>query len=277
MQSNVAQLSAFDKARTWYELHKKQTIWGASAIVIVGVIVWLVVAQRGKRETAASEALSAISTPQLGQAGARPDAANAYLKIASDYPKSSAAARALLLAAGSLFVDGKYAEAKTQFEKFTREHRDSPFMGQALLGIAASLDAQGKKEEASTAYKVIVDRHGNENVAPQARFALARLYEAQNKPEQARALFEELARSDPYGSLGSEAGMRLEELRVKHPELFTPIAPPTPALPDPVLLSNTPVAITPSNPPAAIPAAPSNSAPVLLSPPPTNPVSPQKP
>jgi len=35
----------------------------------------------------------------------------------------------------------------------------------------------------------------------------------------AQGLFEDLARTDPYGSLGSEAGMRLEELRKKHPEL----------------------------------------------------------
>ena len=57
---------------------------------------------------------------------------------------------------------------------------------------------------------------------PQARFALARLYEAQNKPELARNLFEEVERSNPYGSLGSEAGMRLEELKLKYPKLATP-------------------------------------------------------
>ena len=61
---------------------------------------------------------------------------------------------------------------------------------------------------------------------PQARFALARLYEAQNKPELARNLFEEVERNNPYGSLGSEAGMRLEELKIKYPSLVVPAAPP---------------------------------------------------
>ena len=61
---------------------------------------------------------------------------------------------------------------------------------------------------------------------------MARLYEAQNEPEQARNLFEEVERSDPYGSLGSEAGMRLEELKMKYPKLVPPAPPmPTNALP----------------------------------------------
>ncbi len=45
------------------------------------------------------------------------------------------------------------------------------------------------------------------------------------KPELARNLFEEVERSNPYGSLGSEAGMRLEELKIKYPNLFTPTEP----------------------------------------------------
>ena len=51
---------------------------------------------------------------------------------------------------------------------------------------------------------------------------LACLYEAQNKPELARNLFEEVERNNPYGSLGSEAGMRLEELKLKYPSLAMP-------------------------------------------------------
>ncbi len=254
MQSNVAQLSSFDKGYAWYEANKKQVTWGAVAVILVGLIGGFFVWQRDAKENHASEALSVVSTPQLGKTGAREDAAGAYLKIANDFPQSSAAARALLLGAGSLFLEGKYAEAKTQFEKFNREHRDSPLLSQGLLGVAATLDAQGKTDEAITAYKVIVDRHANENAAPQARFALARLYEAQNKPEQARTLFEELARTDQYSSLGSEAGIRLEELKIKYPNMAPPIPPSAATLSTPMVLSNAPAPAVEANPPA-VPAA----------------------
>ena len=261
MSSEVAQLSAYDRAYAWFDANKKQVSWGAAVLLFAGLVVGFFLYQRNQKETDASEALSTISTPMLGQAGARADSADAYFKIASQYPNSSAAARALLLGAGSLFVEGKYGEARTQFEKFAREHRQSPLMSQALLGIAACLDAQGKTNEATTAYKNIVDRHSGENVAPQARFALARLYEAQGKPEQAHTLYEDVARNDPYGSLGSEAGMRSEELKVKYPQLAAPVAPP-PTISAPVLTApSTSAAPVLSNSGPATPVSPPTNAP----------------
>jgi hypothetical protein len=59
--------------------------------------------------------------------------------------------------------------------------------------------------------------------------ALARLYEAQNKPEKARSLYEDVERSAPFSSLGSEAGARLEELTARNPSLAPPPPPPTKA------------------------------------------------
>jgi predicted negative regulator of RcsB-dependent stress response len=233
MQSEVAQLPLSHKLWAWFEANRKQTVWGAGIVVALGLIIAFVVWKQGANEVTASEALSNVSAPQTGAPGARPEAAGAFLKVASEYPKSSAGARALLLAAGSLFVEGKFPEAKAQFERFTREHHDSPFMGQALLGIAACDDAEGKTNEAVTAYKNLVDHHSGESVIPQAKFALARLYEGQGKFEQARSLYEELNRNEPYGSLGSEAGIRLEELLEQHPELVPkPVAQP--------MLSNAP-------------------------------------
>ncbi len=226
MQSEVVQLPLSHRLWAWFETNKKQAGWGTGLVIGVGLIIWFVIWQQGENEVKASEALTNVSIPQAGNAGARPGSADAFLKVAATYPKSAAGARALLLAAGSLFVEGKYPEAKTQFERFTREHRDNPFMGQALLGVAASLDAQGKTNEAVTAYKDLVDHHPGESVIPQAKFALARLYEGQNKLELARSLFEELNRNEPYTSLGSEAGMRLEELLARNPNLI-----PKPATP----------------------------------------------
>jgi TolA-binding protein len=201
-------------------------------ILVVGVIIAFYLYQQNEAEIAASEALSNVALPQMSGAGVRADTAEAYLKVAAEYPKCRAGARALLIAAGSLFAEGKYPEAKSQFERFRREYPDSPFIGEALLGIGACLDAQGKTSEAITAYKELIDHHPGDVVLPQARFALARLYEAQNEPEQARNLFEEVERTDPYGSLGSEAGMRMEELKLKYPRLVVPPAPmPTNAMP----------------------------------------------
>ena len=232
MDSKVAELPVSDRLLTWYEANKKLVGYGALAIVILGIVLGYVFYHKSEQQVAAGEALTSVSWKLAATGGAgRPGAAEQYLKVASQYPDSIAGARALLLAGGNLFVETKYDEARTAFDRCAREYPGSLILGQALLGSAACLDAQNKTTEAATAYKNLIDRHPGDVAVPQAKFALARLYENQGKLEQARNLFEEVARTDPSGqsSLASEAGMRLEELRLKNPGLFAP--PPVPALP----------------------------------------------
>jgi TolA-binding protein len=224
MQSNVAQLPLSHRIWAWFEANKKPAILGICLAFVAGFAIWFVTWRHDEAQIAAGNALSDVAAHQIGSAAARPDAANAYLGIASTYPNSNAGARALLLAAGTLFTDGKFSEAQAQFEKFTREYHDSPYMGEALLGAATSLDAQNKTEAATAAYKDLVDHHPTEVVVPQAKFALARLYVAQEKPELARDLYQDVERALPFTALGNEAGMRLEELLIKYPKL-APAAP----------------------------------------------------
>jgi TolA-binding protein len=273
MEPEAAPLPVSDKLWTWFETNKKQALYGAVVLVAGGIIAGYIYWQQNENEIAAGEALSNVSAPHMGNPGARPDAAEAYLKVAAAYPKSSAALRAVLLSGTSFFLSGKYPEAKAQFDKFARDHRDSGLVGQALLGSAACLDAEGKTEEAIAAYKNLVDRHPGENTIPEARFALARLYEAQNKPEDARNLYEEIMRNDPFrSSIGDEAAMRLEELRRKYPSAppaaaaAVPTMNPTPSTPPrPAILSATNVApAVASTNTKVIVLPPSNAAPFKL-------------
>jgi tetratricopeptide (TPR) repeat protein len=232
MESDAGHLAFSEQAWAWFIANKKPTLWGAGIVLAAGLIVSFVLYQQGQRDIAASDALSDAAMPQMSAGGGRVDTAEAYLKVAATYPKSRAASRALLLAAGNLFVEGKYPDAKTQFERFKRDYPNSPFITEALIGIAACLEAQNQPREAMAAYKNVIDRHPGDSNVPQAKFALARLDEAQNQPELARNLFEDVERADPYGSLGDEARMRLEDLKTKYPKLFAPVTPPpTNALP----------------------------------------------
>jgi tetratricopeptide (TPR) repeat protein len=267
MDSDVADLPLSHKIWAWLETNRKQALWGASLLVVFGLVAAFFFWQQGEKEITAGEELSNAALPALTAPGPRQGLSGAYLKVAATYPKSSAGARALLLAAGNLFTEGKYDQAKAEFEKFTREHRDSPFLADGLLGIAACLDAQGKTNEAITAYKELIDRHSTAIVLPQAKFALANLYEAQGKVEQARTLFEDVVtKAGPYGSLGSEAGMRLEELQIKYPKATTTSSAPLTTTPAPLTLTPTPAPVLPTQTPGTPTRAPapSNSVPLKL-------------
>jgi TolA-binding protein len=225
MDTSVSHLTVTDRLWAWYETNKQQAQLAILILVLLGIGVGYFLWHNSEKDVASGEALTAVSLSQAGPGGmSRGGAEDALLKVANDYPNSKAGARALLLAAGNLFVDGKYDQAKTQFEKFTRDYRESPFIGEALLGIAACLDAQNNQTEATAAYKNLVEHHPGDTSVPQAKFALGRLYEAQGKPEQAKAMYEDVERVEQGTSMGSEAGMRIEELKRKFPSL-APAAP----------------------------------------------------
>jgi len=232
MESNATTSASFYKLWAWFETNTKQVLVGTVVVLFLGVIVWFFIWRQGEKRLEAGEALSKAFMP-LATGDARNQSADSFLKVASEYSGSEAAAQALLLGAAALFDQSKYAEARQQFEKFTREQRGSPFMAQAFLGIASSLDAEGKANEAATAYKSLIDRYPADNVIPQAKFSLARVYLNMNKPEDAFRLYEDVARTDSFGQLGSESAVRAEELKSKYPQLAPP--PPAPVTPAPVV------------------------------------------
>ena len=148
MESEAPPLPLSAKLWTWFETNKKQALYGAVILVGGGIIAGYIYWQQTEKEIAADQALSNVSAPHLGSPGARPGAGEAFLKVAATYPKSSAAMRAILFAGTSFFLDGRYTDAKAQFDRFAREYRESGLLGQALLGAAACLDAEGRLDEA---------------------------------------------------------------------------------------------------------------------------------
>jgi predicted negative regulator of RcsB-dependent stress response len=218
MQSDTAQLNLVERLWDWFEVNRTPVLWSVAAVVVAGAGVGFFVWHAGARQANANDALSSV----ISHASATPQrlaTPAALLKMASEYPNTDAAGRAVLFAAADLFAEGKYSEAQAQFEKSLRDFPNSPFLGQALLGVAASLEAQGKTNRALSAYQDIVQHHPTDNVVTPAKFGLARLYMAQGKLQQARDLLMELLRTSTFATINSEAGMRLQELFSKHPEL----------------------------------------------------------
>jgi tetratricopeptide (TPR) repeat protein len=221
MEQNIADSPFLFTAWAWFDKNKKQVLFGAVAVAVAGFVIGLIVWSKKQNEVKAGEALSQALLAQITSAG-KAEAAEGLLKVASAYSGTPAGAQAMLLGAGALFASGKYAEAQPHFERFNRDYAGHPLVAQAKLGLAACLSAQGKMEEAALAYKDLADRYPSANTVPQARFALAGIYESQGKLDDALNLFEQVARADANTSLGSEAGMRAEEIRLKLPPIPMP-------------------------------------------------------
>ena len=214
MESDIKQSGDLYSLLGWLDKNRKQIISTSVVVVLVGIVVAYIFWRKDQKEIAAGEALAAV---MLAGDRAQPST-DALLKIVEGNAGTAAAGRALLVAAGQEFADGKVDKAAELFQRFLREYEGNPLTSQAKFGIATCLESQGKAVEATTAFKEIVDRFGGDNIATPAKFSLARLYEAQGKLEPARDLFMDLARAS-QGTFGMEAVARLTAMFQNHPDL----------------------------------------------------------
>ena len=216
---STQQSTGFYEFLAWVEMNKKRLLFGAAAVLLLIVVLIVLNYLRDSREAVASDSLLALR-PLYGAAergnNARPEE---LLRVTANYPSTSAGERALVLAASTLFTDGKYAEAQNQFAKFLADYRSSPLAGIAALGVAASLDAQDKLDAALAAYQDVAAKYPEDPVAARASLAVAALYEAKQQPEQALKTLEALSKPAIYGNTAMEAMMRKEQLLQRHPSL----------------------------------------------------------
>ena len=214
------------KVWPWIETNKNRLIGGAVAVVVIVFVVWFFIWKGQQQEIEAGQALTQVVVTPGGPT------AEAYLKVAADYPSTLAGQRAQLDAATQLFIAGRYPEAQAQFQKFLNDHPDSEFFGEAALGVAASLDAQNKTDLAATAYQTVLRGTSDSGSINAAKFALGGIEAAEGHLNEAMTYYEDVARANPGVSIGAEAGMRLMELRNQMPAPSSPAVPtsPTPAI-----------------------------------------------
>jgi tetratricopeptide (TPR) repeat protein len=159
------------------------------------------------------------------QTNVPPTQPSAYLKVAEQYPSTSAAERAQIFAATGLFTDRKYAEAEREFSRFVKEHADSPWVAEAAYGVAKAQEAQNKLNEAQASYQNVATAYASSSVADEAKLSLARVFELRKQADQALRVYNELLVPRPGAQPGEagnrEAFQRKEALLRAHPELNT--------------------------------------------------------
>jgi tetratricopeptide (TPR) repeat protein len=213
----------------WLEVNKKRLAVAAVLALVVGFGVYLFNYMGEQKETAASAALIALHTP-AGATNEPPIPASAFLKIAADHPGTAAAERALILAGGAYFTDGKYSDARNQFDRLLKEQPSSKWAADAAFGIAASLESEGKRDEALTAYQRVVTGYPNSPVVNESRLAMARIYEAKNQPAEALKQYDDITHAGMMSMRAQDAMMRRSQLLKQHPELEKPATNSAPAI-----------------------------------------------
>ncbi len=225
MQLQDAPATYLFKLWPWIEANKIRIASAAGIILAAIALIYFYSWQQDQKEITAGNELTQMmvavphNTTVAQQAGM-------YMDLAHNYKNTSAGQRAFLQSAVMLFDAGQYGEAQTQFQQFLDQYPDNFFASQAALGLAACLDVQGKTDPAMAAYQRVINGYSDPVAANFAKYSLAQIDERQGKLAAASKLYQEITQSSLNGSLGSEAGMRLMELKSK-PSSAPPAAPTT--------------------------------------------------
>jgi TolA-binding protein len=204
--------------------NRKRLIVGAVLLIVVAFAIYIFNYLGESKERTASAALIELRSPPVTAANTNevPVPASSYLKVADQHSGTAAAERAILLAAGAYFTEGKYAEAQAQFDRLLKESPSSKWAADASYGVAASLESQGKRDEALAAYQRVATAYGTSSVAAEARMAMARIYEAKNQHAEALKQYEDVSRGGMTSMRAQEAIMARNQLLKQHPELDKP-------------------------------------------------------
>jgi len=169
MESGSPPSAGFYDFLGWLETNKKRVAIGAATVFIVALIAGFFVWRSGQREIEAEQALSSVKVAVSPGDLPAPGSGEAIAKIAEEYPKSAAGAKALLRSGTIYFDQGDFAKAQAQFEKLLRDYGDTPWVPTAVFGIAASLDAQSKATDAITRYNDFIRNYPGDAAIDQAR------------------------------------------------------------------------------------------------------------
>lgn len=256
MQTAGSESTWFYELLAWVQDHTKQVIAGGVAVVAAIFLGYTYQWHSEQQELAASTALLEVTQTS----GEKLPAPGSLARVAEEYGSTSAAERALLLEAASLYETGEYASAQQAFDRFVQEQSGSLLAPIAALGAAASLDAQAQEAEAIAAYQKVISAYPDQPVAGRARLNLAAIYAAQDKPAEALKLYDQLTQGTGFSSAAMQAMSRRQELLAAHPELAPQPTNETSAViaptPPPAPSTNDAVTEPPAEAPAAVDQAP---------------------
>ena len=178
--------------------HRGTLIGGLGAVVALLLIVLLVLS-KNHAATIASETLLNNATNDA-----------ALHDVIAKYPKSPAAADAMLLLAASLRDAGKIEESNALYSRFAENFPLSPLAVSGLLGRASNAQVAGKDDSAISSYQQAAVAFPQSYGAPFALFSEARLLTQFGKMDETKKVIQALMSQYPNSVAVQSSGLSLK-------------------------------------------------------------------
>lgn len=188
------------KWELFWEKNKTAILGGIvlAAVAAIAAASWLVYFN-AQRE--AAQKMLAESTDIAG-----------FQAVVEKYPKSPAAADALLRIAGAEREAGDSAKSTAAFQEFLDLFPDHPLAGGALLGIGQNQEAGGDADSAIATYQQVVTRYPQSYAAPFAAYSEAEILLRRFQRDEARRSYNMIVTQFPQSPAARMASSQLARI-----------------------------------------------------------------
>jgi tetratricopeptide (TPR) repeat protein len=177
-------------------MNHRGALLGTLAALVVAALVVLGILGSNRANRIASENLLASATDDAG-----------WNAVISGYPRTPAAADAMLLLAASLRNQGKLEDSDALYSRFAETFPQNQLAVSSLLGRASNARFAGKPEAAFSAYQQAASAFAGSYGAPFALFCQARMLTQDGRGEDARKIIELLGSQYAASVSASAAGL----------------------------------------------------------------------
>ena len=188
---------------------KWEMFWEKNKTAILGGAVLLVVAA-----LAVSAWLVYFNAQRLAAQKLLAEASDiaAFQAVVKKYPKSPAAADALLRIAAAEREAGDLSKSTAAFQSFLDRFPDHPLAGGALLGIGQNQDAAGDADSAIATYQQVVTRYPQSYAAPFAAYSEAEILLRRFQRDEARRSYNMIVSQFPQSPAARMASSQLARI-----------------------------------------------------------------
>lgn len=185
------------KAMAFAGTYKKQLLYAAGAVVVVGLVFAGVFTSFKRSENIASDRV-AQAVVQYRTLSDNPQAAYQAVKddfqtVLADYSNTDAGRMALIRFAGICMEAGQFDEAEKWFEKALEVFGDQAGLRNFLLSSLGHVHLAENDLDQAESYFMQIETGGSDLLRDEARFILAKIYEAREDGSGTRKMVDLIA------------------------------------------------------------------------------------
>lgn len=185
---------------------ERARLFVGGAVAVIAVIMAIHYSIESKEANRLKAAALLGDVLMVEQGGEPTEAIRLAEELASSYAGTPAAAQGIVLLAHLYYAQGRYAEARTYYQRYLDNYEPLDVLAYAAQsGLGACLEAEGQFLAAAEHYEALAAQQAGTIHEAMARMEAARIYGLAGERDKQQALLQEVSRAFPQYPIAAQA------------------------------------------------------------------------